>query len=73
MRISKAATEFPHLEKIVGDRDGGSGASTTPSWPSPSRATSLPYPSTTPEIPVFAARTSGKPSSTARMRALAKC
>src|SRR3954451_8212906 len=37
------------------------------------RATTRPTGSTTPLIPLFAARTSGIPSSTARVRAIAKC
>lgn len=41
----------------------------TPVSPVPSRATSSPLASTIAEIPVFAARTTGSPSSTARMRA----
>ena len=70
MPASAAYTgESPMRVYIVAGAGCGSRASSTPSTPSGSELTMRPSGSTTAEIPVLAARTSGKPSSIARTRA----
>ena len=51
----------------------GKAASSTPVWSRPRRAWMRPQGSTTAETPVLAARASGRPSSIARIRAMARC
>ncbi len=63
----------PMRAKGGGARAPGIDTTRVPGRFSPSRATSWPRASKAAEIPVFAARSSGSPSSTARIRAAAKC
>jgi hypothetical protein len=64
---------LPNRANRVGRRGAGSGASSAPATPSGSAAVIRPSGSITAEMPVLAARTSGRPCSTARIRACARC